>query len=130
MKQAHLANLGKLYQDVMHNTLFFEVLHQLPHGLGIVLAAVSDLAEKHGTPMAFVLAITVSLLRRLRFLNPLGGPVGMKPRRQNRHNQKRGNKAQSKLVARSPRPLADLAGKKPRKQRRVPQKRDEKGRFV
>lgn len=117
MKKVHLADLGKLYQDIVHNTLFFEVLHHLAHGFAIVLAAVSDLMEEHGPAVALVLAIAVSLLLRLRPSRPPVVPVRIKPSRQRRRKR------------REP-PEPSLKGKKGRKQGRVAQKRDNKGRFV
>lgn len=104
MMKVHLDNLWKLYQEIVHNTLFFEVLHQLPHGIVLVLAAMSGLVEKHGSTVALVLAITVSLLSKFR--KPQEGPKEMEPKRRERMR------------------------KKPMKKKRTAQKRDEKGRFA
>ena len=64
MTKVHrISKLWQLYLEIVHNTLFFEILHQLPNSFGYVLRATSKLMEQHGTVVAFLLAVLVSVLR-------------------------------------------------------------------
>jgi len=65
MKRDHLVRLGQLYQDVVHNTLFFEILNHLHDGFAVVLASVAGFVEQHGTMITLLLAIVVSLLKAM-----------------------------------------------------------------
>lgn len=64
MNRGPQVNLWKLYLEIVHNILVFEILrHELPHGLIDLAQGVIQMAKQNGNAMAILLAIGISVGR-------------------------------------------------------------------
>jgi hypothetical protein len=73
--------MWKLYREIVHNTLFFEVIYHLAQ-------TTVDVVQKHGYALAFLLALLVSVIKSRKKLPapPPQPPKKRAPRRKPKQN--------------------------------------------